>query len=88
MFEFGPGCSVRRLFAKEDPNIVLYWITIWDTLNLNVKLDLETELMKDDQRSSRVEGLPDAMNRKAMQISSYLRSTSQPNASVGTKRNS
>jgi len=88
VFEFGPGCSVRRLFAKEDRNIVLYWISIWDTLNLNVKIDLEGDLMKHDQRSSRVEGLPDAMNRKAMQISTYLRSTSQPNPSVGTKRNS
>lgn len=88
VFEFGPGCSVRRLFAREDPNVVLYWISIWGTLNLNVKIDLEGDLMKDDQRSSRVEGLPDATNGKAMQISSYLRSTSQPNPSVETKRNS
>jgi len=37
-------------------------------LNLNVKIDLEGALMKHDQRPSRVEGLPDAMNRKAMEL--------------------
>lgn len=25
---FGPGCNVRRVFATEDPNVVLYWLSI------------------------------------------------------------
>jgi hypothetical protein len=37
------------------------------------KIDLESELTLADQRSSRVEGMPGVTDRKAMQISTYLR---------------
>jgi hypothetical protein len=88
VFEFGPGCNVRRLFAREDPNVVLYWISVWNTLNFNIKIDLEDELMLTDRRSSRVQGIPGVVNRGAMQISSYLRNQPQPNPSLDTKRHS
>jgi hypothetical protein len=74
-FDFGPGCSVRRVFAAEDHNVVIYWISIWGTLNLTARIDLEPELKKLDQRSSRVAGLFPEEHR-TMQISSYLRSQS------------
>lgn len=71
-FDFGPGCSVRRVFAAEDHKVVIYWISIWGSLNLTVHIDLEQELQKLDQRSSRVTGLlPE--EHQAVQISSYLR---------------
>jgi hypothetical protein len=86
--EFGPGCTVRRLFAREDPNVVLYWISIWNTLHFDIKIDLEGELMQADQRSSRVRGMPGAMNQKAMQISTYLRKQTQHNPLLQIKRDS
>jgi hypothetical protein len=82
VFDFGPGCSVRRLFAKEDPNVVLYWISVWNTLHFNVKIDLEDDLMQADQRASRVQGMPGSLNRKGMQISAYLRNQAQPDRSL------
>ncbi len=88
VFEFGPGCSVRRLFARVDPNVVLYWISVWNTLHFNVKIDLEDELMQADQRASQVQGMPGDLNRRAMQISPYLRNHPQPDPSLGTKRHS
>jgi hypothetical protein len=87
-YELGPGCNVRRLFATEDPNVVLYWISIWNTLNFDVKIDLEDELMRADQRSSRVEGVPTFTNRRAMRISNYLRNQTLPTASREAKRDS
>jgi len=85
-YELGPGCNIRRIFAIEDPNVVLYWISIWNTLNFNVKIDLETELA--DQRSSRVEGMASVTDLKAMQISSYLRNQTLPSVSPEAKRDS
>jgi hypothetical protein len=85
VFDFGPGCRIRRLFAKEDPNVVLYWISIWNTLHLNIKIDLEDELIKMDEKSSRVQGISGA-NWKAMQISTYLRNQTGPNPPLETKR--
>jgi hypothetical protein len=72
-FDFGPGCKVRRVFAADDPNVVLYWMSIWDSLYFRVEIDLEDELLKRDQRSSRVEGIDLGENRKAMRIPPYLR---------------
>ena len=69
-FDLGPGCTVRRLFAAEDPNVVLYWISVWGTLHLGACIALEDDLAKLDQRSSRVEGIEPG---KAMKISPYLR---------------
>jgi 5-methylcytosine-specific restriction endonuclease McrA len=89
VFEFGPGCSVRRLFAKEDSNVVLYWISVWNTLHFNVKIDLENELMQTDQRASQVRGMPGDLKRKGMQISAYLRNQLQLDPSLDeTKRHS
>jgi hypothetical protein len=89
VFDFGPGCNVRRVFAREDPNVVLYWISIWNTLRFNVKIDLEDDLMKADQRSSRVQGMAAEENRGAMQISASLRNQPQPShSSLETKRHS
>ncbi len=89
VFEFGPGCSFRRLFAREDLNVVLYWISVWNTLHFNVKIDLEDELMQADQRASRVQGMPGDLNGRAMQISGYLRNQLQPDPLLDvTKRHS
>lgn len=75
VFEFGPGFRIRRVFAAEDHNVVIYWISIWGTLNFTVHIDLEHQLEKLDQRSSRVTGLlPD--EHRTMQISEYLRGRS------------
>jgi hypothetical protein len=71
--DFGPGCSVRRVFAAEDPNMVLYWISVWGTLYLSARIGLEDELPKLDQRASRAEGIVPNENSKTMRISSYLR---------------
>ena len=72
-FDFGPGCNVRRLFATENPNVGLYWISIWGSLHFNARIDLEDELRFLDQRSSRVEGIVPQENRVAMHIPLYLR---------------
>ncbi len=67
VYDFGPGCKIRRVFATEDPNVVIYWISIWDALCFTVKIDLEEEL---PERRMEVEGItPQA----AMRISPYLR---------------
>jgi hypothetical protein len=73
VFDFGPGCSVRRLFATEDPNIALYWITVWNALHLGAKIDLEDDLKRADTLPRRVEGLQPEETPSAMRISSYLR---------------
>jgi hypothetical protein len=72
-FDFGPGCKVRRVFATEDPNVVLHWMSIWDSLHFRVEIDLEDELRKLDQRSFRVEGMDRPENLRAMRIPPYLR---------------
>ena len=73
LFDFGPGCSVRRLFATEDPRIALYWISVWNALHLGARIDLENELKSRDTAQRRVEGLQPEETRSAMRISSYLR---------------
>lgn len=88
LYELGPGCNVRRIFAREDPNVVLYWISIWNTLNLDVKIDLESELVRADQNSSRVEGIRGLTDRRTMRISTYLRNQTLLSASSEAKRDS
>jgi len=69
--------------------VVLYWISVWNTLHFNVKIDLEDELMQADQRASRVQGMPGDLNGRAMQISRYLRNQLQPDPLLDvTKRHS
>jgi hypothetical protein len=74
--DFGPGCNISRVFATEDPKVVLYWLTLWNALHFNVKIDIEDELKKVDDRNSRVQGIPSEENRRAMRIAAYLRSPS------------
>ena len=73
VFDFGSGYRIRRLFATEDPKIVLYWISIWNALHLNAIIDLEDDLKRRDSGRQRPEGLePDDM-AAFMKISPYLR---------------
>lgn len=74
VFDFGPGIKIQRLFATEDHNVVLYWISLWRSLCLHVRIDLEIELMKVDQRSRRCEGIAPSENRRMMMVPPYLRS--------------
>lgn len=76
VFEFGPGCSIRKLFAIEDPNIVLYWISVWSALHLHATIDLEDELKIKDSRRQKPEGLQPDESTAVMQISPYLRQQS------------
>jgi hypothetical protein len=73
VFEFGPGCSVRRLIAIEDPNIVLYWISVWSALHLHATIDLKDELKSKDSSRQRPEGLEPDESTPVMQISPSLR---------------
>jgi hypothetical protein len=73
VFEFGPGCRVRRLFAIEDPNIVLYWISVWGALHLQATINFEDELKTNDSNRRRANGLQPDEIAIAMNISSYLR---------------
>jgi hypothetical protein len=72
-FDFGPGCNVRRVFATEDPRVVRYWISIWDSLYLDAHIDLEEELQNADNRVSTVAGIAAREVAGAMRISPYLR---------------
>jgi hypothetical protein len=76
VLDFGPGLKVTRLSPIEDPLMVRYWISIWDTLHFRAFIDLEDELRRLDSECSRVEGLALEENRHAMRISPYLRNMS------------
>jgi len=76
VFDFGPGFKVTRLYPIEDPLIVRYWISIWDTLHLRAYIDLEEELRSLDVECSRVEGLMLGDDQRSMRISPYLRNMS------------
>jgi hypothetical protein len=71
--DLGPGCRIRRIFAKEDPGVVRYWITIWGALRLFVVIDnvgyVEDLEVKQPRNK---EGL-DLSDRPAMRINQYLR---------------
>jgi hypothetical protein len=72
-FDFGPGCNIRRVFATEDPQVVRYWISIWDCLHFDVRIDLEDELQTADMKVSIVEGIAPQEVRAALRIPQYLR---------------
>lgn len=76
VYDFGPGFRISRLSPIEDPLMVRYWISIWDTIHLRTFIDIEDELRLLDKESLRVEGLGPKEIRSSMQIPSYLRSLS------------
>jgi hypothetical protein len=85
VFDFGPGCKIRRVFTTEDPKRVLYWISIWGTLQFRVRIDLEAELLKAEPMFRRCEGILPPENR-GMLISAYLRNVNQqvPNSGMAS----
>jgi len=76
LVDFGPGCKIRRVFVSEDPNVVLYWISIWGGLCFRVHIDLEVELLKKEPMLRACEGIVPQENR-GMQIPTYLRNVNQ-----------
>ncbi len=76
ILDFGPGCNIRRLFFIEDPNMVWYFISIWNALNIHVRVELESELLKAEQQFRKCEGIVPAENYR-FEISSYLRNVNQ-----------
>ncbi|MGA2143829.1 MAG: hypothetical protein ABSH49_02565 [Bryobacteraceae bacterium] len=72
ILDFGPGCKIRRLFFTEDPDTVWYFISIWNTLNMHVRIELEAELLKAEQQFRKCKGIVPPENRR-MEISPYLR---------------
>jgi len=72
-FNFGPGCIVRRVFGAEDPGVVRYGISVWNSLHLHVSIDLEDVLGNADKKSATVAGLAPRDVPRAMQIPPYLR---------------
>lgn len=76
ILDFGPGCKIRRLFFTEDPATVWYFISIWNTLHMHVRIELETELLRADPQFRKCEGIVPAKNRR-MEISTYLRNVNQ-----------
>jgi hypothetical protein len=75
-YDFGPGCKIQRLFAREDHNVVLYWISLWGSLCLHVKIDYESELRKADAQARRPQGIASSENHRLMAIPPYLRTVS------------
>ena len=74
--DFGPGCKIRRLSFIEDRNTVWYFISIWNALNMHVRIELEAELRKAEQEFRRGKGIIPPENRR-MEISPYLRSVNR-----------
>jgi hypothetical protein len=70
LIDFGPGCKITRVFVIEDPNVVLYWITIWNTLHLQALIIQKEEMSK---ASAKFDGVYLAADQKAMRIPDYLR---------------
>ncbi len=75
--DFGPGCRIQRLFAHEDRYVVRYWISLWGSLRLHVRIAQETELLKMDVASRKCEGVFPPGNSRLMTIPSYLRTVHQ-----------
>ncbi len=73
LYDFGPGFRVARVFAVEDPSVVLYWFSVWGALHLCATIDLEEELKRRDSTRMRVDGLQPEDVPRAMRISPYLR---------------
>ena len=57
---------------------MLYWISIWESLHLEVQIDLEAELQNLDPKFRKAEGLRPGEVGKAMKISPYLRDLRKP----------
>jgi hypothetical protein len=76
VFDFGPGCKIRRISVIEDPNMVCYWILIWDSLHLYVRVDLEVEVRKAIAQRRPLEGILPPESRR-MRIAEYLRTMSE-----------
>jgi hypothetical protein len=70
---FGPGCNVRQVVAVEDPGVVRYWISVWNSLHLHIRIDLEGLLQNADKKLATVDGFAPRDVPRAMQIPSYLR---------------
>lgn len=71
VIDLGPGCRIKRVFTIEDPNIVLYWISLWESLHLHVRIDNEQTLLKAEPRWRRFAGITQLS--EAMLVSTYLR---------------
>lgn len=76
VLDFGPGCKITRGFASEDPGIVRYWISIWDTLNFKVLVDFEEYLVAIERQLIKPGGVLPVVQR-VMQVPQYLRSYNQ-----------
>lgn len=76
LLDFGPGCQIRRVLFIDDTNTVWYFISIWQTLNLHVRIELETELLKAQQHFRKGHGFIPPEDRR-MEISPYLRNLNQ-----------
>jgi hypothetical protein len=72
LLDFGPGCQIRRLAFIEDADTVWYFITIWKALNIHVRIELETELIKVVPQYRRVQGIIPPENGR-MEVPHYLR---------------
>jgi hypothetical protein len=70
--DLGPGCKIKRVFVSEDPNMVRYWIAIWDTMYFHVVVDLETYLKEMDLRNKKLEGMEPSEFAARMHFSPYL----------------
>jgi hypothetical protein len=77
LLNFGPGCKIRRLFFIEDHETVWYFLSIWNSLNIHVRIELEIELQKADLGFNKADGITPPDNR-GLQISPYLRYLNQP----------
>jgi hypothetical protein len=76
LLDFGPGCQIRRLAFIEDADTVWYFITIWRVLNIHVRIELETELMKVAPQYQRVQGISPT-EKRMMEVPPYLRDFTQ-----------
>ena len=71
--DLGPGCNIKRVFVTEDPNIVRYWVSIWDTMHFHVVIDFEEYLKELDSRNLKLEGIEPTEVASGMHVSPYLR---------------
>jgi len=71
-FDFGPGCKITRVcFPEDDPNAVLYWILIWNTLCMRAWIDLEENFK--GVEIEKFPGIELSLGTKIMNVPAYLR---------------
>ena len=71
-FDFGPGCKITRVcFPEDDPNAVLYWIFIWNTLCVRAWIDLEENFK--EVHIEKFPGIELPRGTKIMNVPAYLR---------------